>query len=171
MCILSCFQPLHLAYHPVTQLLSRNLQQPHTASTFLDLTGQESCPGCVLKCIADRVPTRGMSRSSQQHAARLLAVLRKCWVPLSAQVYLSYPEHASSTSSCQSVGYQAALYHTVLCCDTTQHTSVFMYQCSTQYSNCGRRSQTSALASEPRAHEGARRPVTYLSLSGQVRVM
>ena len=39
-----------------------------------------------------------------------------------------------------------------------------------QYSSCGRGSQTSALASEPRAHEGARRPVTYvyLSLSGQV---
>jgi hypothetical protein len=37
-----------------------------------------------------------------------------------------------------------------------------------QYSNCGRGSQTSALASEPRAHEGARRPAAYPSLSGQV---
>ena len=37
-----------------------------------------------------------------------------------------------------------------------------------QYSNCGRGSQTSALASEPWAHEGARRPITYPSLSGQV---
>ena len=36
-----------------------------------------------------------------------------------------------------------------------------------QYRNCGRGSQTSALASEPRAHEGARRPVTYLNPSGQ----
>jgi hypothetical protein len=39
---------------------------------------------------------------------------------------------------------------------------------SVQYSICGRGSQTSALASEPRAHEGARRPVTYPSLSGQI---
>jgi hypothetical protein len=30
-----------------------------------------------------------------------------------------------------------------------------------QHSKCGRGSPTSALASEPRAHEGARRPVTY----------
>jgi hypothetical protein len=37
-----------------------------------------------------------------------------------------------------------------------------------QYSNCGRGSQTSALSSEPRACEGAQRPVTYPSLSGQV---
>ena len=37
-----------------------------------------------------------------------------------------------------------------------------------QYSNCGRGYQTSALASEPRAHEGAHRPVAYPSLSVQV---
>ena len=40
---------------------------------------------------------------------------------------------------------------------------------SVQYSNCGRGPQTSALASQPRAHEGAQRAqVTYPSLSGQV---
>jgi hypothetical protein len=41
-------------------------------------------------------------------------------------------------------------------------------QRDTVHSNCGRGSQTSALDSEPRAHEGARRPVTYPNLSGRV---
>ena len=45
----------------------------------------------------------------------------------------------------------------------------FGYISTVQYSNCGRGSQTSALASEPRAHEGAQRAqVSYPSLSGQV---
>ena len=43
------------------------------------------------------------------------------------------------------------------------------FSATVQYGNCGRGSQTSALASEPRAHEGAHRAqVTYPSLSGQV---
>jgi hypothetical protein len=63
-----------------------------------------------------------------------------------------------------------------LCAPDSKHTADDCIQqtysnCSTvQYStvNHGRGSQTSALASEPRAHEDAQRHVTYPSLSGQV---
>ena len=64
-----------------------------------------------------------------------------------------------------------------ICCWTAKQTdqacySLFTNHCwclcllpvPVQYSNCGRGSQTPALASEPRAHEGARRPVTFPTL-------